>query len=367
MSGPRQVRVLLLPVLFYPEPWNGIMEQLRLLVAHAPVGRVEFLLAVRPGDGAQTVALAERARLHVVHLGDAVSTNEIRRICTEQRIDLVHIHSPSTARVGRLALGARWARVPVLVTYHQVQPYRIGARSRAINRLGHRLLVAHTVAVSSGVADTLAAAAGLDRGRIDVIPNGIDDISEPAGPATSANPGEVTLGYFGRLAAEKGLSFLLDGFAAARAAGAPVRLLVVGDGYEREMLERRAAVLGIAPSVTFTGFREDARGLMQSVDVVVHVPEFEGFGLALVEAMAASRPVIASRVAGGIADLVTDGENGVLVAHGDVDGLAAAISSLAGDSVLRARMGAAGRARYIRDYRAAELVARTVRLYPGME
>lgn len=355
-------RVLLLPILFYPEPWNGIMEHVRLLSMLADPARYTFVLAVRPGDGDQTATLADRGGLEVVRLGEARSPAELRRICRRHGIDLVHAHTPSTSGVARLAMGARLARVPMVVTYHQVQPHRLGARSRAINRIAQAALVARTTAVSAGIAETLSANGGLRRGGIEVIPNGIL-AAEPGEQPALDHPNDGWLVYAGRLAAEKGLGFLLDGFAEARRRGAGVRLLIVGEGYERAALEARAAAAGIGDAVQFAGFQPNARAWMRAADVVVHVPEFEGFGLALIEAMEAGRPIIASNVAGGIPELVDDGDNGLLVPYGNVDALAGAIARLAGDAALRERMGAAGRDRYERLYRAESMVARITSIY----
>lgn len=362
MRQPR--RVLLLPILFYPEPWNGIMEQLRLLALLADPTRYAFTLGLRPGDGPQTATLAERAGLDVARLGDGRSPAELRRACREHGIDIVHMHTPSTSGVARLALGARLARVPAVVTYHQVQPHRLGARSRAVNRLAQQLLVSRSLAVSGGIAETLARNGGLRRRGIEVVLNGILEADpESRVPELAREDGAIWLLYAGRLAAEKGLAFLLDGFAAARRRDANVRLAVVGEGYERAALEAQAGALGIAATVTFTGFQPDARAWMRAADVVVHVPEFEGFGLSIIEAMEAARPVIASNVRGGIPELIDDGETGLLVPYGDAQALAGAVVRLAADEALRKRMGVEGRARYERLYRADSMVARTMSIY----
>jgi glycosyltransferase involved in cell wall biosynthesis len=354
---------LLLPILFHPEPWNGIMEHLRLLATYADQQRYRFILAIRPGDGGQTRLLAERAALRIVDLGDRRLAGEIRRVCRDESVDLVHIHTPSTAGVAKLALGARLAGARAAVSYHQVQPARLPVRARLANRVAQAVLLNRSTAVSLGVAETLAAHAGLRRDGISVIPNGVAPAPDGAVPVLPREDGTVWFGYFGRLAAEKGLPFLIDGFAEARAAGAPARLVILGEGYEREALERQVREAGIGDAVDFKGYQPDARAWMRSVDVVVHVPEFEGFGLALIEAMEAGKPVIASRVPGGIAELVNDGENGCVVGYPDVSALAGAICEMARDAQRRATLGAAGRARFERLYTAESMVARIASIY----
>jgi glycosyltransferase involved in cell wall biosynthesis len=357
--------VLYVPVLFYPEPWNGIMEHLQVLLARLDRNEFEPLLGTRPDDGTQTASLAERAQVPVVDLGSSRSVGALLRVFRDVRPDIVHVHTPSTSGLAKLALAARLARVPRLVlTMHQVAPDPQSWRTRAVNRAGHHLIHA-TIAVSAGAADTQARHAGLARRRMEIIHNGVEDV---AAEVTHDNPlagrnGEVWAGYFGRLAAEKGVDTLVEAVGAVRASGVDVRLLVAGEGYERAALEARAHELGCESAVRFAGYRTDARALMKAVDIVVHPPRFEGFGLVVVEAMQAGRPVIATDVAGGIPELVRDGETGVLVPADDVPALASALGRLACDPGLRAALGAAGRSRYESEFAADRMFARTIRRY----
>jgi glycosyltransferase involved in cell wall biosynthesis len=142
-----------------------------------------------------------------------------------------------------------------------------------------------------------------------------------------------------------------------------LRLLVAGDGYERAALERRAEAAGCADAVLFTGYRADARALMAAVDIVVHPPRFEGFGLVVAEAMAAGRPVVATDVAGGLPEMVREGQNGMLVPYGDVGSMTAALVALCADEALRSRMGRAGRERYRQDFTVERMIERTLAIY----
>ena len=275
------------------------------------------------------------------------------------------MHTPSTSGLTKLALAARLARVPrVVLTLHQVAPDLLPWRSRVVNRAGH-YLIDTTLAVSGDAADTQAARAGLRRGRIRIVPNGVEDV--PTDVATNGllprQNGDVWAGYFGRLAEEKGVDTLIDAVARARQEGADLRLLVAGEGYERESLETRAEEAGCREAVLFTGYRADARALMGAVDIVVHPPRFEGFGLVVAEAMAAGRPVIGTDVAGGIPEMVRDGSNGMLVPYGDVAALSAALRRLCGDESLRATLGRAGRARYVQEFTVEKMLERTIALY----
>jgi len=255
-----------------------------------------------------------------------------------------------------------------LVTYHQVQPHRLPVRSRALNVLTHTLLIDATIAVSNDVRDSLVRAAGLPRRRIRVIRNGINLARPPA--ATDGlpprEPGEVRIGYFGRLSPEKGVHVLLQAFAALADDVPHARAFIVGDGPDRAALEALAGRLGLGERVRFLGFRSDARALMGQVDVVAHVPLYEGFGLVVLEAMAAGRPVVTSDAPGGLRDIVRPGETGLVVPVGDIGATARALRCLAWAPELRQRLGRAGRERCLHHFSARATAERVLALYDAV-
>lgn len=358
----RPVRILFVPLLFVAEPWNGIMEHLRILATGIPTDLFEPMLAVRPSDGEQTTTLAERAHLPVVGLPSTLGVRNLVRVFRDHSIDVVHVHTPVTAGVPHVVVAARLARCRVIVTYHQVQPARLPARTRAINRGVHRL-VAATIAVSGGVAGTLGEHAGLERRRIGVIHNGVEPYEEETADRVRAPSGDCTFGYFGRLAEEKDVATLVRATEVLARDAVAARAIIVGDGYERVALERLAGELRVMDRVSFLGFRSDARALMRAVDVVIHPPRFEGFGLSLIEAMEASKPIVATRVIGGITELVREGVNGLLVPPGDASALASAMQTLVDDPYMRRRLGANGRRMYDERFRSDVMVRAILDLY----
>jgi glycosyltransferase involved in cell wall biosynthesis len=140
------------------------------------------------------------------------------------------------------------------------------------------------------------------------------------------------------------------------------RFLIVGEGELRDVLERQIKDLGLDRHVFLTGFRADVIGLMKSFDVFVMSSVTEGLGSAILEAMACERPIVATR-AGGIPEVVTDEDTGLLVPPQDDEALAEALIRLLQDRVLRERLGSAGRARVCRDFSVDALVRGTAEVY----
>lgn len=172
--------------------------------------------------------------------------------------------------------------------------------------------------------------------------------------------------FVGRLAAVKGVPLLLEAVAAIRKAHPEVRLTVVGDGPDRDALERHAKALGVSDVVTFSGYQpQDAvTRLMDRADVVV-LPSFaEGVPVVLMEAMASRLPVIASQIA-GVPELVEDGVSGFVVRPGDLKSLTGRIGQLLSDPALCARMGAAGRRKVEAEFDVDAEAARLATLFSG--
>jgi len=200
-------------------------------------------------------------------------------------------------------------------------------------------------AVSRELARRLEVELGLPGGTFGVIYNGVDldRFSKcDAGPCQSRG-GPVTIGSVGRLVDVKNYPLLLRAFAELRKA-VDARLLIVGDGSERQMLEALTQHLGIAGETQFVGHSEDVARYMRQMDIFVLPSLREGLSNTVLEAMACGLPIVATDV-GGNGELVADKQSGYLFPSGDVPALAAHLRRLAGDAELRTRMGEAGRAR----------------------
>lgn len=280
-------------------------------------------------------------------------------------VDLLHCHLPLAGVAGRLA--ARLARVPVVYTEHNVL-----ARYHPLTLRAHRAtwrLQAAVVAVSEEVASSVRQAMG-EAVPLRVVRNGIEvERMVASGEEIAAVRAELgapegapLVGTVAVLREQKRLDLWL---AAARIIGEELpaaRFAIVGDGPLRGELETEAARLGLADRVAFTGLRPDVRAYHHAFDLFLASSQFEGLPLALLEAMAAGRPVVATRV-GGVPEAVEDGVEGLLVPPGEPAALAAAALSLLADPARARALAAAARRRVAADFSIARMAGELEAIY----
>lgn len=255
--------------------------------------------------------------------------------------DLVHLHTGRANWVGGLA--AARLGLPAITTRRMDRPVKRGLRTRWLYGRG----VQHAVAISDAVRECLLAG-GVPRERTSVIPSAVDPASLRTARDRQAIRRELgvpddclCLLCLAALVKRKGIDVLLE---AVSRVDAPLRVLLAGDGEQRDALEAQCRALELADRVRFLGRREDKPELLAACDALVLPSRREGLGVAALEAMACGLPVVASHV-GGLAELVGDGETGLLVAPEDPAALATAIARLEKDAELRERLGSAGRRR----------------------
>jgi glycosyltransferase involved in cell wall biosynthesis len=258
----------------------------------------------------------------------------LRELVAELRPAVVHAHLFASAAAAAHAV--RGSSVPLVVTEHTEGPWR---DRRALSGLVH-LRADRVLATSTAVRDRLVTDHGVAPHRIEVLLPAAAALPTADGPP--AVPGRPAVGLVGRLVPDQGVDVLLRAAALVSTVVPQVAFLVVGDGPLRPELERRAVVLGLAGTVTFTGYRSDATRLVGGLDVLAVPSRADGSPLVVCEAMAAGVPVVASRV-GGLPDLVEDGGSGLLVRPGEPEDLARALVSLLLDPEAARRLGARGR------------------------
>jgi glycosyltransferase involved in cell wall biosynthesis len=258
--------------------------------------------------------------------------------------DLVHVHSRRGADIyGGIA--AAMAGVPAIAT-RRVESGEPGFALRWKLRP-----YANVVAISQAVEAELLAA-GVDRGRVVRIPSAVDTARWQPDPAAAARlrrvcgipDGAPVAVAVAQLIPRKGHATMLAALARLPSRHTDLRLVCFGAGPLRRVLERRIAAAGLGDRVVLAGFRDDLPALLPGADLVVHPARREGLGVAILEAMSAARPVVATAI-GGLTDLVRPGVDGLLVARDDADQLAAALTRLLDEPSLAARLGAAARRR----------------------
>ena len=211
--------------------------------------------------------------------------------------------------------------------------------------------------------EAMLAARGLAREKLVRIPSGLDPATCPPGP-WPAEGAPYTIGLAGRLSEEKNHDLFLRAARRALDGGARLRFLVAGDGPLRATLAARCAELNLAAHVEMPGFLP-REAFLSRVHAVALCSRIENLPYSILEAMAWSRPVLATRV-GGLPDLVEDGATGWLVESGDEAALAARMTELAADSAQARRLGTAGRRKLESEFSSDAQVAAHRKLYRAM-
>jgi glycosyltransferase involved in cell wall biosynthesis len=343
------------------------------------VGRGEESMAfVAEQSGVEVVRLPGLSR-ELSPLRDPVATAHLARLIRAVRPDILHTHTAKAGAVGRAAaLLAGRHRPPVVVhTFHgHVLRGYFGTAGTLVFRGIETSLARVTdalVAVSPEVRDDLVALGVAPAEKFTVVRLGIDLEPRVACDEDQASirarigvaPERFVVGWFGRMTAVKRTDDLLDTLSALRERGVDALLLLVGDGADRERLERLAHGRGLARSVLFLGYQQDVARWYRACDAIVLTSANEGTPVTLIEALAAGRPVVATRV-GGVPDVVEDGVTGYLVRPGDTHALAERLAILAADPERRREMGETGRTGTLERYAVDRLVDDVDRLYRSL-
>ncbi|HSH50435.1 MAG TPA: glycosyltransferase family 4 protein [Bacteroidales bacterium] len=187
----------------------------------------------------------------------------------------------------------------------------------------------------------------LNENKIDVVYNGINtsDYSESntknLREELKINQESKIIGFVGRLSPQKGIEYLVEAYTKIAEVYKDTCLLIVGEGELKEYCVAEFRKLNLSDKVIFTGFRKDIPNIMRTIDILVLPSLWEGFGIVLVEAMAAQKPCVASRIS-SIPEIVINGKTGILVDAKNSDALASALSTLLSDEVKRKEMGKNG-------------------------
>lgn len=300
---------------------------------------------------------------------DLALTARLARQARSHRVRLLHAHQYSPYFYTVLASLA----VPgVRVLFHEHgrhypeidSPKRRAVNHHLFSRATHRV-----VAVSADVSERLVQYEGLPRELIEVVYNGTD-APPPASPEEKSairrqlglDPDAPVMGTVGRLDPVKNLPLAIGSLTSLRSRWPTLKMLVIGDGPARAEIEAAAREQGVADQVVMTGFRDDAAELVRAMDIFLLPSLTEGTSLALVGAMAAGVPSVASAV-GGTPEVLEHGQSGLLVPSEDQAALTAAIEELLTDPERAAAMGRAGREVYLERFTFDGMIEQFRRIY----
>ncbi len=327
-----------------------------MLVAH-PEGE----LAARASEGHDLIRLAPRAEVDL-HAGWKLS-----RIIKELRPDIVHAHDPHAVALASLALSFLTSgKCPSLIASRRVA-YHL--KAHAFSRWKYHQV--NCFVAASNAINQILVSDGIDPERIVTVYEGIELHRVQAEPAANIHaefwlPTHAPIvGAVAALTHEKGHKYLIEAAALILREVPDARFVILGEGELRSSLERQIKELHLDKHVLLPGFRADILSFIKSFDVFVMSSLFEGLGTSLLDAMALSKPTVASNT-GGIPEVVSHGETGFLVPPRDASDLAGAISKLLKDPEQRERMGRAGLERVKRLFSAEQMVEKTLGVYRNL-
>jgi glycosyltransferase involved in cell wall biosynthesis len=333
---------------------NGLraMGQRAALVAHPGCE-----LLRRAAEGLELIPLAPRTEL------DLSAGWRLSRVIKRLSPDIIHAHDPHAIAMASLALSLGGSGGPALVASRRVDFHLKG---NSFSRWKHRQVDCF-IAASDAIRRMLVA----DRvppDRVVTVHEGIDVDHVAAAPAVNVHetlwlPHHApVVGNVAALVPHKGHRHLIDAARLVVREMPDARFVILGEGELREHLEHQVKEHHLEKHVLLPGFRTDVLGCLKGFDLFVMSSVTEGLGTSLLDAMACSRPIVAT-TAGGIPEIVVDGETGLLVPPRDHTAMAAAIVALLKDAGRRQTMGEAGFARVQARFTVERMVAGTAAIY----
>ena len=338
---------------------NGLraLGQRAALVAH-PDGE----LRRRSAEGLELIPIAPRTEM------DLTAAWRLLRVVRRLAPDVIHAHDAHGLAMAALALslgtGARaGVREPALVAARRVDFH---LRGNSLSRWKHRQVDCY-IAASEAIRQMLLAD-GVPEERTVTVHEGIDVEHVLAAPPVNLHetfwlPHQApVVGNVAALVPHKGQRHLIEAAHLVVRDIPDVRFIILGEGELREQLERQIREYRLEKHVLLPGFRIDVLGCIKRFDLFAMSSVTEGLGTSLLDAMACSRAIVATR-AGGIPEVVEDGVTGILTAPRDHTAMAQVIVRLLGDAQARRRMGAAGLARVQAHFTVDRMVAQTAAVY----
>ena len=309
----------------------------------------DWALVDTTGGMGKPLAAEEQPRLRFVwkQRFNALQLWQVARAIRRSAYDIVHFHAWGGREYLLKRLLGGHAQI---VTHSHGIPGQAVAHPRKARQWVGRIIEGSDLVVANSLftANWLRSVARSEV-PLRVVYNGIDlDAFRPTESAESirrswgASPATIVVGMVARLIPEKALPEALVAVTPLLRSSDRYRVVILGDGPEAPKLKRLIRDSQLGNSVHLLGWRRDVPNCLQGMDLLLHSSHCEGFGMAVLEAMAMSKPVVAYAV-GGIPELVSPGENGYLVPPGAIPELRHAVAQLASNGELRQKMGQAGR------------------------
>lgn len=305
---------------------------------------------------------------------DGTAIRILSDLLRDGKAAILHAHNGRTALSAAVAAKRTGAGCCVL-TQHFLKPARAKRRGVGgqVYALAHRWVSRNThgfIAISEAVADSMQTRGDAPQERVRVVLNGITDPGTFSNTMDAADTrlqlgipqGAALVVCAARLEREKNVETLINAMALLQRSHPHVICCIAGDGDERSTLQAHIHERKLQGTVRLLGFRNDVLSLLQAADVFVLPSLAEPFGLVLLEAMAFSKPVVATNV-GGPREIVVHEETGLLVSPQNADTLAQALGRLIGAPETARRMGIKGRQRYETHFTAGRMARETIQVY----
>jgi glycosyltransferase involved in cell wall biosynthesis len=279
-------------------------------------------------------------------LFDRAALEKFRALCRDVRPEVIHAHDAggqTTAAIARFGM----KRIPLLMTFHRS---RSNESATLLDRVRNALACTQSSAIVTGsrerrehfLSQNLVAQRkviripfGTDLSRFYPDPSDRQSVRKELG----IGPDEILVGVIGHFGPEKGVDIAIRSFQAlaGRSLSRPVTLVIFGEGERRAELEKLIAGAPSPGPIRLAGFRPDIHRCMRALDIVLHTPRLEAFGLVIIESMATALPIVAART-GGIPDLVRHGETGLLAEPENPESFATALERLLESEALHTRL-----------------------------
>ncbi|MGB9791951.1 MAG: glycosyltransferase family 4 protein [Thermacetogeniaceae bacterium] len=354
---------------------GGIRKHLETIFSGINREKYLLYLAAPPSSELLTALCPFAQKIFPVPIGEDLTLRDywrvvhcLRRILKDEGIDLIHTHGVRAAVLGQMAaLGVSSARV--VTTFHNSLDIEgsFFIFLRFVLGFLNRLAASQVIAVSHAVKYEICRYLRVPSHRVEVIYNGIEpkeyqrQFSAPFTPLDFAEDLPV-VGTVARLEHRKGIRYLIKALPLIERKYKPVNCVVIGEGPERDALEKMVEELSLTDRVKFLGFQEDIVQFIRLFDVVVIPSVQEGQSIFCLEALACKRPVVASAV-GGIPEIIRHEETGILVPPADPEAIADAVITLLRDQEMAKRLAETGQKLVFDKFTQEQMLIKTEEVY----